>query len=157
MANLITFRLFQSFLFSVSLYLSLFLLGPGKLPTNIHILEHAQTTLMITARICYFGIHLLQFLYTTTGCHTKLNDDETNRTLWARITKTTDSSTRPLARPFACSLAPLTCLLALHYSLCSRALLHLLALLLTSLTLKLVGQWWIRWLFILCFFFYSGP
>ena len=82
---------------------------------------------MITARICYFGIHLLQFLYTTTGCHTKLNDDETNRTLWARITKTTDSSTRPLARPFARSLAPLICLLALHYSLCSRALLHLLA------------------------------
>ena len=29
-ANLITFRLSQSFLFSVSLHLSLFLLGPGK-------------------------------------------------------------------------------------------------------------------------------
>ena len=30
------------------------------------------------------------------------------RALWARITKNTDWSTRPLARPFARSLAPLT-------------------------------------------------
>ena len=47
-------------------------------------------------------------------------------TLWARITNYTVLSTGPLALPFACSLAPLTrlltpltCLLALHYSLCT--------------------------------------
>ena len=60
--------------------------------------------------------------------------------LWARTAKNTDCSTRPLARPFARSLAPITCSLALHYSLCSRAPLRLLALLLTLLTLELVGQ-----------------
>ena len=37
--------------------------------------------------------------------------------LWARTTKNTDWSTGPLARPFAHSLAPLTRLLALHFSL----------------------------------------
>ena len=36
--------------------------------------------------------------------------------LWSRITKNPDVSTGPLARPFACSLAPLTHLLALHCS-----------------------------------------
>ena len=49
------------------------------------------------------------------------------RALWARITKSTDGCTGPLARPFARSLAPLTRLLALHYLLCSRAPLHSLA------------------------------
>ena len=48
-------------------------------------------------------------------------------TLWARITKNTDWSTGPLARPFPCSRAPLTRLLTPHYSLCSRAPLRSLA------------------------------
>ena len=48
---------------------------------------------------------------------------------WARITKKTDWSTGPLACLFVCSLAPLTCLLAPHYSLCLRAPLRSLALL----------------------------
>ena len=41
--------------------------------------------------------------------------------LWARSTKNLDESTGSLARPFARSLPPLTHLLALHCSLCSRA------------------------------------
>ena len=49
------------------------------------------------------------------------------------------------------SLAPLTCSLARHYLLCSRAPLHSLARSLTSLTPSLVGQLVIRWRFILCF------
>ena len=40
--------------------------------------------------------------------------------LWARITRNTDWSTWPLARPFARSFVLLTRLLALDYSLCSR-------------------------------------
>ena len=47
--------------------------------------------------------------------------------LWARITKNTDWSTGPLARPFAHSLARLTRLLTPHYSLHSRTLLCSLA------------------------------
>ena len=41
--------------------------------------------------------------------------------MWARITKNTDWSTGPLARPFARSLTPLTRTFAPHYSLCLRA------------------------------------
>ena len=41
--------------------------------------------------------------------------------LWARSIKNPDESTAPLPRPFAHSLAPLTCLLAPHSSLCSHA------------------------------------
>ena len=41
--------------------------------------------------------------------------------LWARIIKSTDWSTEPLARPITRSLAPLTRLLLPHYLLCSRA------------------------------------
>ena len=37
--------------------------------------------------------------------------------LWARTTKNTDWSTGLLPRPFVHSLAPLTCSLALHFSL----------------------------------------
>ena len=48
--------------------------------------------------------------------------------LWARSTKKTDWSTGPLARPFARSLAPLTCSLALHYLLRWRAPLRSLSL-----------------------------
>ena len=47
--------------------------------------------------------------------------------LWARSTKNSDCSTGPLAPPFAHSLAPLTSLLAPHYSLRSRASLRSLA------------------------------
>ena len=68
--------------------------------------------------------------------------------LWARITMNTDWSTGPLARPFAHSLAPLTRLLAPHYSLRSRAP---FVLLITSLTPLLVGKWIIRWLFFCVF------
>ena len=66
------------------------------------------------------------------------------KTLWARTSKNTDWSNEPLAR----SLAPLTRLLAPHYSLCSRAPLRSLN---RSLAPKLVGQLMIGWLFILCF------
>ena len=77
--------------------------------------------------------------------------------LWARITKKTDWSTGPLARPFIRSLAPLTCSLAPHNLLCLCACCaHSLARSLTSLTPELLGKWMIRWLFILVFF-YSGP
>ena len=41
--------------------------------------------------------------------------------LWARSTKNPDKSTGPLARSFACSLTPLTRLLAPPCLLCSRA------------------------------------
>ena len=68
--------------------------------------------------------------------------------LWAKTTKITDWRTEPLAYPFARSLAPLTHSLAPHYSLCSRPL---LCSLICSLARLLVGQWLIRWLFILCF------
>ena len=47
--------------------------------------------------------------------------------LWARSTKNPDERTGPLAHPFASSLAPLTCSLAPHYSLCLRTLLRSLA------------------------------
>ena len=43
------------------------------------------------------------------------------KALWSGSNKNRDVSTGPLARPFARSLAPLTCSLAPHYSLCSRA------------------------------------
>ena len=56
--------------------------------------------------------------------------------LWARITKNTDLSTGPLARPLTRSLAP-------HYSLAHSLL---------SLTPELVGQGMIGWLFCLSLF-----
>ena len=71
---------------------------------------------------------------------TGVEADETGIALWAKITKTTDWSTGPLACPFACLLAPLTCSLVPHYSLRSRAPLRTLARLLTSLSSLLVGQ-----------------
>ena len=81
---------------------------------------------------------------------------------WARSTKNPDVSTGPFARPFSCSLAPLTGSLAPPCLLCSRAPLrsaalrcaHWLARSLTLLAPSLVGQWLIRWLFILCFFLF---
>ena len=51
--------------------------------------------------------------------------------LWARIIKNSDCSIGLSVRPFARSLAPLTCLLAPHYSLCPCAPLHSLAFSLT--------------------------
>ena len=65
-----------------------------------------------------------------------------HRSLWPRISKNTDWSTGPLARPFAHSLAPLTHSIAPHYSLRSRSPLCSAALtrLLTSLTPSLVGK-----------------
>ena len=57
--------------------------------------------------------------------------------LWSRITKNTDWSTGPLARPFACSLAPLTHLLALHCLLCSHVPLAHTTALIHSLTRSL--------------------
>ena len=45
---------------------------------------------------------------------------------WFRTAKNPDVSTGPLARPFDCSLAPLTRSLAPDCSLCSRPPLHLL-------------------------------
>ena len=74
----------------------------------------------------------------------------TSMALWARITKSTDWSTGPLAHPFAHSLAPLTRSLAPHYSLFSRAPLRSL----TSLTTSLVGKWMIGWLSNLFFFLF---
>ena len=59
--------------------------------------------------------------------------------LWARTTKNTDWCTGPLACPFARSLAPLTHLLALHYSL--RSLVRLLAHFAHSLTRGTVNYW----------------
>ena len=44
--------------------------------------------------------------------------------LWSGSTKNADMRTGPLTRPFACSLAPLTCLLILDCSLRSRPPLH---------------------------------
>ena len=67
------------------------------------------------------------------------------------IIKNPDRRTGPLARPFAGLLAPLVRLL--RHDRCA----HSFARSLTSLTPLLVGQWMIRWLIILCFFFYSGP
>ena len=79
-------------------------------------------------------------------------------TLWARKIEKPDCSTGPLARPFACSLAPLT-----HWA-CS-ALSVLLARS-AALTRSLAGSlrslprsWDSDWLdgYLFCFFFYSGP
>jgi len=47
-------------------------------------------------------------------------------TLWFRTAKSRDVSAGPLHCPFAHSLTPLIHSLALHYLLCSRALLRLL-------------------------------
>ena len=69
--------------------------------------------------------------------------------LWARTTKNTHWSTGPLAPPFAHLLVPLTCSLALHCLLCSRAQLCSLVCSLTLLFPSLVGKWIIRWLFFL--------
>ena len=77
--------------------------------------------------------------------------------LWARIIWNKDWSTGPLTHPFARSLAPL--LVHLLRTTCfARALCcaHSLARSLTSLTSLLVGQWLIRWLFILCFFLFMA-
>jgi len=70
--------------------------------------------------------------------------------LWARINKNTDWSTGSLAHPFAHSLARLTHSALLASLARSTALTYLL----TLLTPSLVGQWMIRWLFILCFFLF---
>ena len=64
---------------------------------------------------------------------------------WARTTKNTDWSTGPPARPFTRLLTPLV--RSHRLFTCS----------LTSLTPSLVGQWMIRWLSILCFFFLIWP
>ena len=47
--------------------------------------------------------------------------------LWSRNSENPDVNTEPLARLFACSLAPFTCLLSPHHLLCSRAPLRSLA------------------------------
>ena len=81
--------------------------------------------------------------------------------LWVRMSKNTDLSTGPLARPFARSHAPFTCLLAPHYLLrttCFAPALrcaHSFARSLTSFASSLLGQLMIRWLFCLCFFLFS--
>ena len=77
---------------------------------------------------------------------------------WARIFKNTDWSTGPLAHPFARSLASLTPSLAPHYSLRSRPPLRSLVRSLAHFAHSLArGKVNFRWLFCLCFFFYSGP
>ena len=55
--------------------------------------------------------------------------------------RNTDWSTGQLPRPFACSLAPLTRLLSLHYSLRSRAPLRSLARLLAHFARGTVNDW----------------
>ena len=86
-------------------------------------------------------------------CGASVRDWETI-TLWAWITKNTDWSTGPLARPFANSLVSLTRSLTPDCSLRSRPPLRSLVRSLTLLTPSLVGQWINRWLFILCFFLF---
>ena len=69
------------------------------------------------------------------------------------ITKNADCSTGPLTRPFARSLAPLTRLLASHYSLRLRTPLRSLVCSLAHFAhFRACGTQMIRWLFILCFF-----
>ena len=53
----------------------------------------------------------------------KITGLDTNA-LWSGTNENKDVSTGPLARPFACSHAPLTHLLALNCSLCLHALLR---------------------------------
>ena len=68
------------------------------------------------------GQSLLQALQRTMpGLGMQIGPPQQVVPLWARTTKNTDWSTGPLARPFAPTLAPLTCSLALHYLLRSRA------------------------------------
>ena len=78
-----------------------------------------------------------------------------SKTLWCRIIKNTDWSTGPLARPFACSLAPLTHSLALYYSLRLRAplrsLVHSLAHFAPFAHRKVNES------YLFCVFFCSGP
>ena len=47
----------------------------------------------------------------------KMEEEKEKKTLWSIIAKNTDCSTGPPARPFVCSLAPLTRSLALDCSL----------------------------------------
>ena len=68
------------------------------------------------------------------------DEDDEGDALWSGKNKNRDISTRPLARPFARSLAPLTRSLAPDCSLRSRPPLRSLARSLTSLTPSLVGQ-----------------
>ena len=80
-------------------------------------------------------------------------DPKFHYALWARTTKNTDWSTGPLARPFARSLVRSHCSLVrlLRTAGFARALrcAHSFA---RSLIPSLVGKWFIRWLFCLCFF-----
>ena len=67
--------------------------------------------------------------------------------LWSRITRNTDWSTGPLARPFVYlrrSLICLLCLACFTHTLCYA---HSL----TLLTPSLMGNWLLGWLFFLCF------
>ena len=72
--------------------------------------------------------------------------------LWSRIIKNSDVSIGSLAVLSTGLLTPLVCLLA---SLTRSTVLT--CSLACSLTLELVGKWMIGWLFLLCFFFFSGP
>ena len=75
--------------------------------------------------------------------------------LWSRSTTNPDVSTGPLARLFARSLAPLTRLLALHYSLCSRAFVCSLVRSLYSLPCWWDSEWLDGYLY--CDFFLFWP
>ena len=78
---------------------------------------------------------LLQWsIVTVFDCHFDYPSVSFTLSLWSRIAKGPDRSTKPLARFFACSLAPLTHSLALHCLLCLRAMLHSLARLLAHFT-----------------------
>ena len=82
-------------------------------------------------------------------------------TLWSITAKNTDCSTGPLARPFARSLAPLTCSLAPPCSLCLHALLRSLVCSLAHFAHSLARGTVNDWMTILSVFFYtfdhSGP
>ena len=74
-----------------------------------------------------------------------MEEEKEKKTLWSIIAKNTDCSTGPPACPFACSLAPLTRLLALDCSLCSRpplrSLIRSLAYFAHSLLCGTVNDW----------------
>ena len=85
---------------------------------------------------------IVAFIRLLNHCHGITENSSTTSTLWARIAQNPDCSTGPLARPFACSLAPLIIhlLRTAHFARALRCT-HLFAQFTHTLARRTVNDW----------------